>query len=55
LEGEAGRLDALKTVAASVAPAAPGPYRVRVEVPEYTRLVAVTPLEVEARAGPPAP
>jgi len=55
LEGEAGRLDALKAVTASVAPAAAGPCRIRVEVPEYTRLVAVTPLDAEARPGPPAP
>jgi hypothetical protein len=48
LEGEAGRLAALETLSAEVYPAASGKYPVRVNVPDYVTLIAVSPGEVEA-------
>jgi YbbR domain-containing protein len=48
LEGEAGRLEALEKLTAEVYPAASGKYPVRVNVPDYVTLVAVSPGEVEA-------
>ncbi len=48
LEGEAGRLEALASLTAEIYPRGPGRYAVRVNVPEYVTLVAVTPREVEA-------
>ncbi len=48
LEGEAGRLEAMETVSAEVYPRGPGKYPVRVNVPDYVTLIAVTPGEVEA-------
>jgi len=53
LEGEAGRLGALKAVTARVTPADPGRYQVRVDVPEFTSLIAVTPVEVDVRGAAP--
>jgi hypothetical protein len=48
LEGEAGRLEAAGPVAAAIFPRGPGRYLVRVEAPDYVKVVAVTPREVEA-------
>jgi YbbR domain-containing protein len=48
LEGEPGRLAAPGAVAASVNIQGPGRYQVRVDVPDYVTLVAVSPREVEA-------
>lgn len=48
LEGEAGRLAALETLSAEVYPVAAGKYPVRVNVPDYVTLIAVSPGEVEA-------
>jgi hypothetical protein len=48
LEGEAGRLEAMETVSAEIYPRGPGKYPVRVNVPDYVTLIAVTPREVEA-------
>lgn len=48
LEGEAGRLEALASLTAEIYPRGPGKYPVRVKVPDYVVLVAVTPREVEA-------
>jgi YbbR domain-containing protein len=48
LEGEAGRLAALESVSAEVYPAGPGKYPVRVNVPDYVTLIAVSPAEVDA-------
>jgi hypothetical protein len=48
LEGEAGRLEAMETVSAEIYPRGPGKYPVRVNVPDYVTLIAVTPGEVEA-------
>jgi len=48
IEGEPGRIAAPGAVSAAVYPQGPGRYQVRVDVPEYVTLVAVTPGEVEA-------
>lgn len=48
LEGEAGRLAALESLSAEVYPAGPGKYPVRVKVPDYVTLIAVSPGEVDA-------
>jgi hypothetical protein len=48
LEGEAGRLESLESLSAEIYPRGPGKYPVRVDVPDYVTLIAVTPGEVEA-------
>lgn len=51
IEGEPGRIAAPGAVTAAVYPQGPGRYQVRVDVPDYVTLVAVTPGEVEAAAA----
>ncbi len=51
LEGEEGRLAALKQLKARVRPSGVGRYRVGVDVPDYVTLVAIAPAEVEVKAG----
>lgn len=53
LEGEAGRLSSIKSLSAAVSPAGSGRYQVRVDVPEFTTLIAVAPFEVDVRAAAP--
>jgi YbbR domain-containing protein len=53
LEGEATRLAALKPPPASVNPAGPGRYQVRVDVPPHTKLIVVAPMEVTVEPSQP--
>ncbi len=52
LEGEEGRLAGFGPPLASVAPRGPGPYPVKVDVPEHVTFVSVSPNEVEAEPAP---